>query len=71
MHEALCAPVKPARVIGVALNTFGMEEDAARAAVERATSETGLPATDPVRYGVGSLIDAVDTFISERPPKGT
>jgi uncharacterized NAD-dependent epimerase/dehydratase family protein len=70
MHEALCAPVKTAKVIGIALNTFGMEEDAARAAVQRATAETGLPATDPVRFGVGTLMDAVESFIASRPPKG-
>lgn len=70
LHEAITAPVKPAKVIGIALNTFGLPEAEARAAVDRATQETGLPATDPVRYGVVSLIDAVEAFTAEMPPKG-
>jgi uncharacterized NAD-dependent epimerase/dehydratase family protein len=70
LHESITAPIKPAKVIGIALNTFGLDEGAAKAAVERATAETGLPATDPVRYGVDPLMDAVDSFISQQPPKG-
>jgi len=70
LHESITAPIKPAKVIGIALNTFGLDEGAARAAVDRAKGETGLAATDPVRYGVDRLMDAVDTFISQQPPKG-
>ena len=44
---------------GVALNTWGMPESAARSAVRRAAHETGLPAIDPVRFGVAPLIEAV------------
>ena len=70
LHQEILAPIKPARVIGIALNTFGLDETAARAAVERAGAETGLPVTDPVRYGVESLLDAVETVVAELPPKG-
>ncbi|CAA9270233.1 MAG: Protein often near L-alanine-DL-glutamate epimerase (cell wall recycling) [uncultured Chloroflexi bacterium] len=70
LYEYITQPVKPAKVIGVALNTFGMAEDDARAAVERATQETGLPATDPVRYGVEALLDAIERFSTTMPTKG-
>lgn len=70
LYEEVTAPIKPARVIGVALNTFGMADDDARAAVDRAAQETSLPATDPVRYGVDGLLDAVDAFTRTMPPKG-
>jgi len=59
-YEAAASWVSPGRVIGVALNTAGIDEAAARAAVRRAAETTGLPATDPVRFGAGSLADAVD-----------
>ena len=36
-------------------------------AAERYAS--GLPATDPIRYGVAPLMDAVDAFIEQMPPK--
>jgi hypothetical protein len=43
--------VKPAKVAGIALNTHGLDDDAARAAIERARGETGLPCDDVVRHG--------------------
>ena len=62
IHRALTAPVKPAPVIAISLNTHGMSDADARAAVARATAETGLPATDPIRFGPEALADAVEAF---------
>jgi len=59
IYERAAAPVRPARVIGISLNTFDLDEGSARAAVERAAQETGLPATDPVRFGSEPLVEAV------------
>jgi uncharacterized NAD-dependent epimerase/dehydratase family protein len=36
-----------------------MDEKAARAAIAKAEKETGLPATDPVRFESGPLVDAI------------
>jgi uncharacterized NAD-dependent epimerase/dehydratase family protein len=58
-YEGLCAGVKPASVVGVALNTRALDEAAARAALERAREETGLPADDVVRFGARALFDAM------------
>ena len=59
LHERTALIARPAQVAAVALNTRGMEEDAARAAVARAEAETGLAADDPVRFGAAKLVDAV------------
>lgn len=59
LYEAIGSAVHPTRVIGISLNTFDMKEDAARRACEAATRETGLPATDPVRFDSGALLEAV------------
>jgi uncharacterized NAD-dependent epimerase/dehydratase family protein len=59
IYERAAAPVYPTRVIGVCLNTFDMDENAARRACERAAAETGLPATDPVRFESAPLVDAI------------
>jgi len=59
LHERLALPARPARVVAVALNTRALSEDEARAAVEAAGVETGLPADDPVRFGAARLVDAV------------
>ncbi len=58
-YESLVATVKPAKVAGIALNTHGLSDDAARRAIERATQETGLPCDDVVRHGPHGLYDAI------------
>jgi uncharacterized NAD-dependent epimerase/dehydratase family protein len=59
MHEQLLSTVKPAKVIGIALNTRRYDDASARAEIERARAETGLPADDVVRYGPDALYAAV------------
>jgi uncharacterized NAD-dependent epimerase/dehydratase family protein len=59
LHERIALPIRPARVVAVALNTSALEEAEARAAVAAAEAETGLPADDPVRFGAAKLVDAV------------
>ncbi|GJE60908.1 N-acetyltransferase DgcN [Methylobacterium trifolii] len=45
------------RPTGIAVNTQALDEDAARSVLEKLSAEYGLPATDPVRFGVDSLVD--------------
>jgi uncharacterized NAD-dependent epimerase/dehydratase family protein len=59
MYERAARPVHPTKVLGICLNTFDLDDAAAREAIARAAEETGLPATDPVRFGSGSLVDAI------------
>lgn len=59
IYEAAAQPVLPTQVIGICLNTYDLDDAAARRAVERATAETGLPAADPVRFDPAPLADAV------------
>ena len=59
LHERISLPVRPARVVAVAVNTRSVDEEASRAAIAEAEAETGLPADDPVRFGAGRLLDAV------------
>src|SRR5829696_1634384 len=59
-YEAIAAPVRPARVAAIALNTadLGSDEEA-RAAIAVAQAETGLVADDVVRFGAERVLDAV------------
>jgi uncharacterized NAD-dependent epimerase/dehydratase family protein len=59
LHERLALPVRPAKVVAVALNTRRLSDDDARAALAAAEAETGLPAGDPIRFGASRLVDAV------------
>ncbi len=58
-YESAAAWVAPSRVVAVALHTAALPEAAARRAVESAARGTGRPATDPIRFGVEPLLDAV------------
>jgi uncharacterized NAD-dependent epimerase/dehydratase family protein len=58
-YEAAVGWVRPARVRALALNTRGLDDDAAHAEIDRIANETGLPATDPVRFGGDLILDAV------------
>lgn len=68
MHEALLAAVKPAPVVGVALNTRGLSDDEARAQIDRARSETLLPADDVVRFGPDRLYAEIAARIVKSTP---
>lgn len=57
--ENAIRPLRPAKVIGIALNTSDLSDEDARAAVEQAQRETGLPATDPVRYPADPLVEVI------------
>jgi uncharacterized NAD-dependent epimerase/dehydratase family protein len=59
LHERISLPARKANVAAIALNTRTLGEAEARAAVEQAAAETGLPADDPVRFGADRLLDAV------------
>jgi uncharacterized NAD-dependent epimerase/dehydratase family protein len=59
LHERMSLRKRPARVVAISLNTSTVGEDEARAAIDEAEAETGLPADDPVRFGAGKLLEAV------------
>lgn len=45
------------RPVGIAINTQALAEDEARTVLDVAAHAHGLPATDPVRFGVEALVD--------------
>jgi D-glutamate N-acetyltransferase len=59
LHERMSLPARPARVAAIGLNTAGLDDRAAEAAITSAARETGLPAADPVRQGAETILDAV------------
>ncbi len=68
IHEALLATVKPARVVGIALNTRSLSDERARAEIERAKAETQLPADDVVRNGPHALYAAIAAQVRRGEP---
>ncbi len=68
IHEALLATVKPARVVGIALNTRRLDDDAARAAIAHAREATHLPVDDVVRFGADGLYAAIAPCLRKGAP---
>ena len=57
--------------IGIAMNTRALDEAAARRILSEASAEHGLPAVDPVRFGVGAIVDRLeDSYPQSRWAKG-
>ena len=47
------------KCIGIAINTKAFSEEEAEAFLKKTEAEMGLPTVDPVRSGVGRLVDAL------------
>ncbi|WP_439575900.1 N-acetyltransferase DgcN [Phreatobacter sp.] len=54
--------------VGLAINTEHLSEDAAFTCLDRLSREYELPATDPVRFGVEPLVDAIAELYGEPEP---
>ena len=67
LSESVAAPLRPAPVIAVALNTYDLDDDTARRTIEQVQRETGLPTTDVVRYDPAPVADAIAKFHQTRP----
>ncbi len=65
-HERAAGWLQPSRVLGLALNTLTLDETEAKRAVEHAGHLTGLPVTDPVRYGTDAVANAIVWRMEER-----
>jgi uncharacterized NAD-dependent epimerase/dehydratase family protein len=64
LYERAIDGVRRIPVVGIALNTFDLDDGAARRAVESAEAETSLPAADPVRFGPDPIVRAIRRFLS-------
>jgi uncharacterized NAD-dependent epimerase/dehydratase family protein len=59
LHERASLPLRPAKVVAIALHTGTLEETDARAEIAAIADDTGLPVDDPVRFGAERLLDSV------------
>jgi len=62
LYEDIASSMRPSKVVAIALNTRGMSESEAKEAIKKAETESGLPATDAVRYGAEKIYDAIVSF---------
>jgi uncharacterized NAD-dependent epimerase/dehydratase family protein len=66
LYERAMAPLRPSPVIAIALNTFDLDDAAAREAIAAAERDTGLPCTDPVRFDPAPIAAAISRFHRQR-----
>ena len=64
LYQGAVPGIEEFPVLCIALNTFDLDEEAARTAIESARRETGLPVTDPVRFGPDELIEPIRRMLS-------
>ena len=57
LYVELSNPVAPTELLGGALDTSGLDEEAAEAALDEYEAAIGAPAVDPVRQGAGELVE--------------
>lgn len=53
----------PAKVVGIALNTFGLSEEDAGGAIATVSQETGISCTDVVRFGGEPLLAQISNIV--------
>ena len=56
IYEEICLPLRKAKVVGIALNTHGLDENITNDLIKQAEIETGLPACDPVKHTAEKLL---------------
>lgn len=59
IHENLMKPVRPSRVVGVALNCIDLSEAEAMREIRSIEKQCALPVTDVLRFGAEPLVEAL------------
>ncbi|SEW02321.1 DUF1611 domain-containing protein [Natrinema salifodinae] len=59
LYESIAEPVAEGRVVAGALNTAGLDDDAARQAVDEYAETLGAPATDVIRFDTDDVLEAL------------
>ncbi len=67
---AWACPEVPGKIVAVSLATYDIGDEEARRAVEDAERVTGLPVTDPVRFGAAPLAHAIECRRAELAGEG-
>ncbi|OLD63122.1 MAG: hypothetical protein AUI33_13145 [Ignavibacteria bacterium 13_1_40CM_2_61_4] len=62
LHEIILEPFKRSKVVGIAVNTVGMNAHEIAAAKGRLEDQTGLPAGDVLTDGASGLADALERY---------
>jgi uncharacterized NAD-dependent epimerase/dehydratase family protein len=59
VNERMLSFIKKSPVIGISLNTYHLNEEKAKQKIDEIAEKTGLPTTDPIRFGADVLSSAL------------
>lgn len=65
-YEAVMEPYKAPKVLGIAMNTYGMTDEDAQKSIREIAEATGLPAVDPIRGTADALFEALEPQIRKK-----
>lgn len=65
-YENMALFMRPAKVIGISIDTRGLSEEEAKDTLEKYRKETDLPVTDPIRFGVDVLVKAIENHCTKK-----
>lgn len=63
LHEDLVKFFKETKVVGIGINSVGLTDAESREAAEKIERETGLPASDALRFGGAKLAEALIHYL--------
>ncbi len=66
LYEALARVNFPSKVVALSVNTSELGEDDARRVLDGLQAELELPSTDPIRFGVDPIMDALELLYAEQ-----
>ncbi|MDK1290625.1 DUF1611 domain-containing protein [Pseudoalteromonas umbrosa] len=62
LYEKMGSFMRPCKVVAISVNCEGLSKDEAGAYLQSIERETGLPATDVIKFGASKLVDALIRF---------
>jgi len=66
INTKVASIAKPSKITGISLNTYNLSEEKARRLIAEVEKTTGLPATDPARYGSDVLVDSLLNYFDKK-----
>lgn len=63
LYEDLANIIHPSKIIGISLNCFDMTNEEAEIEIKKIEKLTGLPATDPIKFGVKKLVNEIKKIL--------
>ena len=59
LHEEMVSFVKPSKVVGICLNSYNLPDDKSQEIIAEVQKRTGLPTTDPIKFGTSNIVDGL------------